>query len=496
MITAWALTVPDAPLDEPAALFNWLSHADSKLQQEHGSEVVRRIMASDAPAATLRWIDDAAARERFGTDRPAVRARLLGAEIAQVRGGEAVGGDPLPPIDTDASARRDADSELSSAILLGSDAEVDLLLRLCRRHGVEPGLSPLRDRLSTFAIGWVDHPRRDYRPDEWALREPVLDLVHDELQERLAQRGVAGIADALQRLWPHLVHRPSDLADPLDCYIQVSAIHTLKGEQRLSRLNELIQQAGASPRAREEFACLQRVLVEGRVLGPAEALAMLQALPETVAVAPEAIERAVDEIERRGARPTSATLNALGVLDRRGIAPKGRLFADLLKADGEVLGFIEAARSGFGDDSSLARRWVKELGRAEPAVIQARLASLVAVCLECPAPGLGAAVLAVLPATLQAHFIARWGRELARPGGMHAAVWGVYWAHDPELDKLRPRIAATFRELGSKLGPDQEEEWFTAVQAEVGQELADEWAELAGHEPARSRRPWFRGREA
>lgn len=497
MITAWALTVPDALLGDPAALFRWLSHAAPKQQQEHGSEVVRRIMATDVPAATLRWIDAAAARERFDADRLAVRARLLTAEIAELRGGGEVADDALPPIDADASARRDADSELSSAILLGSDAEVDLLLRLSRRHGVEPGLSPLRGRLSTFAIGWVDHPGCDYRPAGWALREPVLDLVHDELQERLATRGVAGIADALPWLWRHLVHRPSDLADPLDCYIQVAAIRTLKGEQRLSRLNELIQQAGASPRAREEFACLQRTLVEGQVLGPAEALAMLQVLPETVPVAPEAIELAVDEIGRRAARPTPSTLNALGVLYRRGIAPQERPFADLLEADRDVLGFIEASRSTrFGDDNSWARQRVKQLGRAEPAVIQARLANLVAVCLECPAPGLGAAVLGVLPANLPAHFIARWARELGRPDGVRAATWGVYWADDPELDKLRPRIAAAFREFASNHGPDEEEGWFTDVQRELGPERADTWAELAGHEPARSRRGWFRGRDA
>jgi GTPase-associated protein 1, N-terminal domain type 2/GTPase-associated protein 1, middle domain len=497
MITAWALTSPDAPLDDPAALLRWLKHADPKLQQEHGPEVVRRIMGTDAPAATLQWID-AAAGEHFDADRPAVRARLLTAEIAEVRAGGTVAGDPLPDIDTDASARRDADSELSSAILLGSDPEVDLLLRLCWRHGVEPELSPLSDRLSAFAIGWVDHPGRDYHPAGWALREPILDLVHDELQERLATRGPAGIEDALRRLWRHMADRPSDLADPLDCYIQVALIRSLKGEQRLSRLNELIRQAGASPRARQEFTCLQGALVEGQVLGPAEALAVLQALPETVPVAPEAIEAAVGEIERRATRPTAATLNALGVLYRRGIAPRDKPFADLLKADSEVLGFIEATRTTrFGEDNSWARRCVKQLGRAEPAVIQARLRALVGVCLECPAPGLGAAVLAVLPASLPGQFIDRWGLQLGGADGIRAATWGVYWADDAALDKLRPRIATTFREFASKLGPDAEEEWFTGVQRALDPELADMWADLADHEPTRSRRGhWFRGRDA
>jgi hypothetical protein len=498
MITAWALTVPDGPLDDPAALFRWLSHADPKLQQEHGSGVVRRIVAAGAPAATLRWIDASAAQGRVDADRPLVRARLLTAEIAEVRGGGAAADDALPDIGIDAGARRDADSELSSAILLGSDPEVDLLLRLSRRHGIEPTLAPLSARLSAFAVGWVDHPGRDYHPSGWALGEPVLDLVHDELQHRLAARGIDGISDALQRLWRHLAHRPSDLADPLDCYIQVAAIRVLKREQRLSRLNELIRQAGAGPRAREELTGLQRALVESRALGPAEALAILPALPDTVPVAPETIDLAVDEIERTAARPTASTLDALGVLYRRGIAPQREPFTGLLKADHDVFSFIQATRSArFQEDNSWARRWVGQLGRADPAVVQARLRRLLAACLEYPVPGLGAAVLGVLPARLPAQFIAWWGRELGGSDGVRTAVWGVCWADDAKLDKLSPHIADAFREFAATLGPDEEERWFTGVQGELGPDMADKWAELAGHEPTRQRRGLrFRGREA
>jgi len=489
MITAWALTVPDGPLDDPAALFRWLSHADPKLQQEHGSAVARRILAAGTPAATLRWIEVAAAQGRVDADRPTVRAQLLTAEIAEVRAGGAAADDVLSPIDADAGARRDADSELSSAILLSSDPEVDQLLRLCRRHGIEPELWPLRTRLSAFAVGWVDHPGRDYRPAGWALREPVLDLVHDELQERLSADGAAGTAAALQQLWRHLAHRPSDLADPLDCYIQVAVIRTLKGEQRLSRVNELIRQAGASPRARDEFTGLQLALAEGQVLGPAEALAVLQALPDAVPVAAAVIDLAVDEIERTATRPTQSTLNALGVLHHRGMVPQRKPFAELLKADRDVLGFIKATHSvRFQKDNDWARRWVGALGRAEPGVIHARLRGLLRACLDFPVPGLGAAVIGVLPDQMPAQFIARWGRELGGTEGVHAAVWGVHWADDAKLGKLSPHVAAAFRKFGSTLSPDEEEGWFAGVQDELGPELAEKWAELAGHQPTRPRR--------
>jgi hypothetical protein len=498
MITAWAVTVPDGPLDDPAALFRWLSQADPKLLKEHGPAVVRRILATGAPAATLRWIDAAAAEGRVDAERPALRARLLTAEITEVRGGAPPPADLLPAVNIDASARRDADSELSSAILLASDAQVDLLLRLSQRHGIEPQLPPLLGRLRVFAADWVDHPGRDYRPADWARREQVLDLVQDELQDRLAARGVPGISDPLRRLWRHLAHRPGDLADPLDCHIQAAALRALTGEQRLTRLAELLGQAGDSPRAAEAVAGLQRALAEWQVLGPAEALAVLQALPDAVRVASEVLDLAVDEIERQAARPTSRALDALEVLQHRGIAPQGKPFARLLEADHDVLGFIEATRSArFRDDNSWARRCVQHLGRAEPAVIHARMRRLMEACLDFPAPGLGAAVLGILPSPLPARFIDRWGGELRGQRAVRAAVWGVYWAGDAKLDKLSPHIAATFREFGAALSPDDEERWFTDVQGEVGPELADKWTELAGREPARARRSLrFRGRDA
>ena len=113
----------------------------------------------------LRWIDARQPLGRIDIDRPAVRPLLLIAEIAEIRSG---GGPPTEgPHGRRAptpSARRDADSELSSAIVLAPDPQVDLLLRLSRRHLIEPQLPPLRDRLSTFAIGWIDHPARRLQP--------------------------------------------------------------------------------------------------------------------------------------------------------------------------------------------------------------------------------------------------------------------------------------------------------------------------------------------
>lgn len=498
MITAWAVTVPDSPLDDPPALFRWLSGADPKLQQEHGPPVVRRILAANPPADTLRWIDTAAARGHIDVDRVAVRALLLTAEIAEVRAGAVPPSDVLVGVYPDASACRDADSELSSAIVLGSDPQVELLLRLSRRHRIEPQLPPLLDRLGTFVRGWIDHPTRDYRPAGWALREHILDIAHAQLQARLAERGLPAVTAALRRLWRHFADRPADLADPLDCNLQVAAIRELPAAQRPYRLSALLAQAWQSPRSSAAIAGIQRAMIEWRALGWAEALVLLPALPNTVHVAPEVVGLTVDVIRHAADQPTTPMLDALGVLYRLGLAPPVQPFSGLLAADREVLGFIDQTHSPrFREDNPYARQCVGYLGQVNPAVVRCRLASLLEACLEYPAPGLGSAVLGVLPAPLPELLIELWSRELGGRQAIRAAVWGVHWSEDPKLKKLSSRFADVLHAFGSVLSSADLERWFVSVQEELGPDQAKTWAALTGYEAARPRRGrWARGKDA
>jgi hypothetical protein len=494
MRTAWAVTVPDSVLADPQVLFRWLSSADSKLQQEHGPSVIRRILAADPPAATLQWIDMKAALGHIDIDRLAARTLLLTAEIAEVQAGGTPPGDVLADVRPDASAVRDADSELSSAIVLGSDRQVDLLLRLSRRHRIEPQLPPLQERLHAFVLHWIDHPALGYSPDGWALREQILDLAHGELQARLTMLGLPAVMGTIERLWPYFTDRQGDPADPLNCHLQIAAIRTLRAERGLSRLSVLVEQASRSPRAADAMAGIQRALIEWRALGPAEALLVLLALPPTVRVAPEVIDLTVDEIQRRADRPTARILDALGVLSRRGLAPPAQPFTDLLAADRAVLDFVDASRSARSrQDRPFVLAWVAHLGRTDPAVVHCRLGLLLAACLEFPDPGLGTGVLGVLPAPLPRQLISLWARELRGRGAVRAAVWGVYWTADPMLEKLSPDIEAAFRDFGSALSPADEDRWFLAVQQELDQELARTWSRITGHETAKPRRG-LRGR--
>jgi hypothetical protein len=484
LVTSWAVTVPDSPLADASALSRWLSGADPAVRQEHGSAVVSRILAAEPPATTLRLIDTLAASTGIGIDRPAVRARLLTAEIAEIRAGGTPPAEPLTEVVADDHARRDADSELSSAIVMGPDPQVDLLLRLARRHRAEPQLSPLRDRLRDFALGWIDKPGRPYRPAGWALRQEILDMVHGELHERLARDGLPAVMAAIRQLGRHLAGRPGDPDDPLYCHLQAAEISALPRQQRLAALPALIQQARYAAAPAAAIARLQRALIDWQALGPAGAVLILQALPEGVPPAPEITVIALGEIDRTAARPTASTLDALAILHRCGVAPPEEPFSYLLGQDQAVRDFIRAAGAPrFGQDRSSYQQWLTYLGEVDPAVINARIGSLLDACLDLATPGLGARVISVIPAPLPRLFIDRWRRELSGPRAVRAAVEGVFWHESSSLPgHLKSRIAEALGGYASMLSPGQFDLWFGQVGEKLPADWDKAWARLAGQD--------------
>jgi GTPase-associated protein 1, N-terminal domain type 2/GTPase-associated protein 1, middle domain len=490
MVTAWAVTAPDQPLTDPAALLRCLSGADPAAQREHGPAVTARVLDADPPPSALRWIDEAAGLGRFDIDRGALRGALLAAEIAAARAGSAAPGEVLVPVPADASARRDADSELSSAILLGSDAEVALLLPLGRRYGIEPQLPPLLDRLRTFVLTWIDDQRLDYHPGNWALRDEILDVAHAELRLRLSERGVPAILGALDRLGPHFADRPGDPADPLDWHLAAVAIRALSGPQRQVRVSALLAEALRTPRPDTAMAGIQRALADWQAVGPAEAISVLMALPARVPIAPEILTLAVDELGRLAGRPTDRVLDVLEVLERRSLLAAAGPLLSLRVADREVRGFIDGTRTAaFQQDVEYARRCVAFLGTIEPSVVRCRLGQLLDACLDFPFPGLGVAVLCVLPAPVPRLLIDLWGRELGGPRSVHAAIWAVHWLTDPLLpEPLTKRMAAAVDQYQAQLKPDEREQWIRDVQLGLGPEQAGTWAWLAGFELAKPRR--------
>jgi hypothetical protein len=493
MLTAWALTRPADPLIDPAALARWLSQAGPRLQRDYGPTVAGMILEAGPPADVLRWLDRALARRAMELDAVPVRVQLLGAELAEVQAAKAPPAEVLAEVPLGFDARRDAESELSSAILLGSDAQVDRLLRLARRHGIEPELAaaPMQRRLEEFAGGWIDRGPA-YDPDRWARREEVLDITQEALRARLNDGGLAAARAALGRLFRYFADRSGDPSDPLDRHLAAAAIADLPKRERPAQLNALLDVLSRSSSPAASAVGLQHALVEWGAVGPDEAGLIITRLPEQIEILPEIVKVAVIQLEAE--YPSEHMLEVLASLDRRRITlPSGSL-AGLLTADRDVRAFLDATST---DEFAVNRRYfrgmVARLGRAAPAVVELRLRSVLEACLECRHPDVGGEVLTVLDARKlrpsQARLLIElWKRELSQPEGIRAVIWGVNCLVHPELPaRRREQIIGAIREYRDTLSREHHDKWYREVRRCLDPTRHETWAEVAGQDAGKPR---------
>jgi hypothetical protein len=496
MLTAWALTRPDDRLSEPTALSRWLSAASPVLLEEHGPAVARLVLDAEPDPEVLRWIDDAAVANRLAVDQTAVRLQLLAAELGEIRDGRGTAPvhEVLPVAPLDASAYRDAESELSSAILLAPDQQADLLLRLGRRYGISPDLAALRDRLDAFVTVWMNRPD-GLHPEEWALRAEILDRAHDLLRDRASGSGLQSIRETIRWLNRYFNDR-ADLTDPLDCHIQASLVAE-GGPGHLDRLRRLlatIADAAESPApapatAATAAAAFQRALVEWNAVDGEVAVILLTELPDSANVEPSISARAAEQLATMSKKPSPTLLDLLARLDKQGKAPSSRSLVDLLAADKYVWTFVRRAHDDrTKNDVGYLDGTLEVLGRASPPVVQARLDEVLAACLQSAHPQLGAFVLAGLKSPLPRLLVDRWGRTLGTRDLVSDGLWCVRCLDYEELPERRQdQLAAVVRDFARTLPKEQFDAWYDEVARRAGPMKRDLWEGVFGQEAPRSR---------
>jgi GTPase-associated protein 1, N-terminal domain type 2/GTPase-associated protein 1, middle domain len=500
-LTAWALTRPADLLLEPLALARWLSQAGAALQREYGPTVAGMILAADPSADVLRWLDQSLARGVMEFDAGPVRIQLLGAELAEAREEKPVPADELAAVDLGFDARRDAESELSSAILLGTDAQVNLLLRLARRHGVQPELTaaPMRRRIEDFVGNWIDHGLR-YDPGQWVHCEQILDSTQEALRARLHEGGLAAVRPALERLFRYFADRIGDPSDPLDRHLAAAAIAARPVRERSAQLRTMLDLLLSSPSLEVSAVALQQALIDWSALGPAEAELLISHLPEQIRILPEVVTVAVTQLEAE--EVSEHTLEILASLDRRRVTIRSSSLAGLLAADRDIRAFLEATRTNeFVVDQRYFDGMTARLGRADPEVLKLRLGSVLRACLECRHPYLGSEVLSVLEARKLRPSPGRllldgWQQELGGPGTIDALVWGVRCLRDPDLaSKRREQLTGAIRTFRESLSRDGREALYQQVQQRLQPDEREIWAEVAAQNTGKSRINLWKSRD-
>jgi hypothetical protein len=492
MLTAWALTKPDDLRPEPAALFRWLNNAEPGPLREHGRATADLILEAAPPVRTLRWIDRAVTDERLDLRPAAVRVQLLAAELVEIRDGQAPPREVLSRLSLDASACRDAQSELSSAMLLGSDHQVDLLLCLARRHGIAPELAPpLQKRLHDFVNGWIDDSGA-YHPDDWALGAEVLDCAHDELRDRAGRHGASSVAGPIRRLARYFADEVG-LAERLDCHIQAALLADRTRQDRIPRLRQLLATIANSTQpglAATAAAELQHALIEWNAVDGDVAVTVLIDLPDAFGVKPGISDCAVRQLTQMSEKPTRGLLELLTSLDKRGKAPSSGPLAGVLKSDRYVREFIRRA----SDHRQLADRkyfddTAKLLRQADAAVVRARLDEVLNACLQTRHPDLGPEVLATPRSRLPEALIERWAGTLGTSRDLvgDAFFYLRCWRYKDLPTRRQELLTSGIRTYAQRLDKAVSDRWRDAVAGRLRPEEREVWESVFVQEAPRPR---------
>jgi hypothetical protein len=507
---AWALIRPDEPLEAPEQVQGWLRKAEAEQLTEHGPALIEMMLAADLPPADMmRWLDDAVATGRLGFDQETVRTRLLAAELADAVAGKPPPRQSLPPVPLSDKAERDAESELTSALLLGDPDRMDpgrfdRLLQLAFRHRIALPPSPLRERLHGFAVAWIDEPRARWEPRGRALADCVLDEAYDVLHERFTEPLSQQLAQVLARFGGVFDDR-DDLADPLYCHLQAAAIASLKQrEDRLARLRVSlgkISRLASSPEAAEAARVFQEALLAWKADDTDVALTILGQLPSHID--PRIGERANSFLAAAQAKPNTELLDMLASLHASGWHPPSDKLTELLDGEIRVRGFLAAASRADIVARDRLIRAVELISDADPVVVELRASAVLDAFLSTRNPHLAGVFFARYPTTKMGRgkrnpiqtLITLTGERMAAASttGESASITArvVTALASQTLQRNQPRrwtrLAELVQNFDSRLSGKDSRKWRAEVQARLAPDSRElrEWDELFATEPIR-----------
>jgi hypothetical protein len=459
----------------------WLSNARPEDRDQHGAVLLERILRSGADVATVRWIDQAFASGAVGEDRARARQQLLLAEVDDALKGAGPPSQQLADVDAGPDARRDAESLVGSAILTQpSDARVDALLRIARRHRIALPLASLSDRLHAFVTGWLDTPTADYRPTEWALSEQILDLLHEQLTRCLDQRGPERMAPILQRVWPSMINRSGDLREPLNWHLHAAAVAAAPPEQRTERLSASFAALEKSSNRSAIAVGMQTTMLQWGLIGPPEAMVISSLLPINVYLHERIAKEAIAAIHVGAEAPDLLVLETIDALKKRNLLPSSQVLHRLWSSDQDLHALVTAARS-IVDEKQAARLQepLTRMSSADPRVTYIWLPQLLQAALDSKLPWLGGVIMRFLEEDMALHFVGHWAQELSGVRSLRAAAYSVTWYEDANLtDQTRIAIAQAIQAHLRGMNRAQRDQWTYPVQGHLSPDQLDLWVSM------------------
>ncbi len=472
--TAWAVVAEGEEPKNPSRLLRWLTTPKDPNLAEYEVAIASRLIESNlVDASTLLWMERQADGGRLGVDRVALRRAVLTAEVAAAPTAFNVRSDELSPVDVGDEARRDAESEISSAILRAEDGgSVDRLLRTAERHGVRLKLAPLQERLHAFIADWIAHPSESYDPGRWALSENLIrDLASQLSSPTEFADGYSRVRPLLAQVWIYLLQRNTDPSSPLACELFAAASATANERVKMRQLQPIVKGLAGLDDGYEALANLQRALVAWRALSGKEAMVFADTLlPPLAWPAAEFSDLLWTTVRDAARRPDKLVLDTIWRLNEWRRLPPGTLTDDLLRADQRIADFLTEATAVKSEDDITRLR---DLRRVDPNVLRIRLPDFVDVAIGNPLPAVGLAMLDRLPSNWHRDFLETWAQALPGEQGPEAAARGYQWCgvNDHGLSGWeRDYISSQIAEYGAGLDEQKHAAWLRTIELQVGGE--------------------------
>lgn len=482
--TAWLMVADEEPVPDPVPVLEFLAAAPPEVRAGHAGDVARRLLSAELDAAQLRTVLAVLGEQ----PDPGVRRRLLAAELDEVRAGRTPQAAPLPPAPMDAQSRGDMESAISSAVLLGRDAEVAGVLQVAARHGVAPPVGPLVPRLELFVQGWVDDAALPVDPERSIWREELLALLQEEVRCRFTRGLPEQATPLLLRFGPYLAQDRPLVDDAFEVEVFAASATRLPPEEIADRVHAAIADVASARDANRAAEVLQAALMRWRVVDGALACWLVRALPAGVVPAADLAALAADGLKRL-ARPTSADLDALRRLRQHYDVQSTGLDA-LAESDLALTARLTQLTRVSGRELAAQVAGVAAL---DPAVLRARRGNVLGVAVGSRTPEIGAALLAKLPKEQSRGLAKAWVAEIDARPTRRALTWGVEWsAHDAVPDDVRRTLQDRLTAVLDGLEEPARTELVEAVATELSPGAAAVWEQL--HTPSASRKDRFRSR--